>query len=289
MHETEIQNFWNQNPCGDMQVGGLEQRRGDYEAFFSDYDRFRYRKEAHIIRCLDGIDFKDKRVLEIGLGQGADSEQIIKRGALWSGLDLTPESVSRVKTRLSLRQLPHQAIKQGSVLQIPYEDASFDIVFSHGVLHHVPDILTAQSEIRRVLKPEGELIAMLYARWSMNYLVSIGVVRRLGLIALSVTNRNPGGIFGQHLTNARKEGLWRYLRMDNFVHKNTDGPLNPYSKVYDLNRISKDFPDFEIIRSYKRFMHAPPLPVRSLPLDGLLGWHLWAHMRPSSKSPAQGS
>eukprot|EP00456_Euglypha_rotunda_P038462 TRINITY_DN2956_c0_g1_i8.p1 TRINITY_DN2956_c0_g1~~TRINITY_DN2956_c0_g1_i8.p1 ORF type:complete len:290 (-),score=40.90 TRINITY_DN2956_c0_g1_i8:409-1278(-) len=289
MHETEIQNFWNQNPCGDMQVGGLEQRRGDYEAFFSDYDRFRYRKEAHIIRCLDGIDFKGKRVLEIGLGQGADSEQIIKRGALWSGLDLTPESVNRVKTRLSLRQLPHQAIKQGSVLQIPYEDASFDIVFSHGVLHHVPDILTAQSEIRRVLKPEGELIAMLYARWSMNYLVSIGVVRRLGLIALSVTNRNPGGIFGQHLANARKEGLGRYLRMDNFVHKNTDGPLNPYSKVYDLNRIREDFPDFEILRSYKRFMHAPPLPVRSLPLDGLLGWHLWAHMRPSSKSSVQGS
>jgi len=264
-----------------LQVGGLQQRRGDYEAFFTDYDRFRYRKEAHIPRCLDGIDFKGKQVLEIGLGQGADSEQIIKRGANWSGLDLTPESVARVQTRLSLRRLPHQSVKQGSVLRIPHTDSSFDIVFCHGVLHHVPDILTAQREIHRVLKSNGELIVMLYARWSLNYLVSIGIVRRLGLLALYFTNRDPGGIFGQHLANARAEGLGRYLRMDHFIHKNTDGPLNPYSKVYDLQRVKQDFPDFKVVRSYKRFVHAPLLPVHWLPLERVLGWHLWVHMRPA--------
>ena len=164
MNESEIQDFWNRYPCGDLQVGGLQQRRGDYEAFFTYYDNVRYRKEAHILRCLDNIDFKGKQVLEIGLGQGADSEQIIKRGAVWSGLELTTESVARVQTRFSLRELPHQSLKQGSVLQIPYDDKRFDIVFSHGVLHHVPDILAAQCEIHRVLKSDGELIVMLYAR-----------------------------------------------------------------------------------------------------------------------------
>lgn len=49
MNESDIQDFWNRNPCGDWQVGGLEQRRGDYEAFFTDYDKFRYTKEAHIL------------------------------------------------------------------------------------------------------------------------------------------------------------------------------------------------------------------------------------------------
>jgi len=232
------------------------------------------------LRCLDKIDFRGKQVLEIGLGQGADSEQIVKRGAIWSGLDLTPESVARVQTRFSLRRLPYQSVKQGSVLQIAYEDKSFDIVFSHGVLHHVPDILTAQREIKRVLKPDGELIVMLYARWSMNYLISIGIVRRLGLLALFFTKRDPGGIFKQHVANARAMGLLRYLNMANFIHKNTDGPLNPYSKVYELRTVKADFPDFKIVRSYKRFMHAPPLPVRSLPLEGALGWHLWVHMQP---------
>lgn len=280
MNESDIQDFWNRYPCGDLQVGGLEQRRGNYEAFFTDYDEFRYRREAHILRCLDNIDFQEKQVLEIGLGQGADSEQIIKRGAKWSGLDLTPESIARVQTRLSLRQLPYQSIKQGSVLQIPYEENSFDIVFSHGVLHHVPDIKTAQREIHRVLKPDGILIVMLYARWSLNYLVSISIVRRLGLLALHLLNQDPGGILGQHLVNARAMGLLRYLDMANFIHKNTDGPLNPYSKVYDLQAVENDFPDFEVIRSYKQFMHAPPLPVSWLPFERVLGWHFWVHMRP---------
>lgn len=281
MNEAEVRDFWNRNPCGDWQVGGLEQRGGNYEAFFADYDRFRYRKEAHILRCIDSINFRDKRILEIGLGQGADSEQIIRRGGIWSGLDLTAESVARVKTRLTLRKLPYQSVKQGSVLRIPHEAGSFDIVFSHGVLHHVPDVVAAQREIRRVLKPDGELIMMLYSRRSLNYLVSIGVVRRLGLIALALAKHNPGGTLGQHLANARALGLWRYLRMDNFIHRNTDGPLNPYSKVYDLPLVRKDFPDFTVIRSYKRFMHAPPLPVGGLPLQNLLGWHLWVHMRPA--------
>ena len=280
MNEPDIQAFWNRYPCGDFQVGGLQKHEGNYEAFFNDYDKFRYSREGHILQCLDQMKIKDKQVLEIGLGQGADSEQIIRRGGIWSGLDLTPESVARVQARLALRRLPHKSLKQGSVLRIPYDDRTFDIVFSHGVLHHVPDILAAQREIHRVLKPDGELIVMLYARWSLNYLVSIGIVRRLGLLALYLANHNPGGIYGLHLANAHASGLSSYLRMDKFIHKNTDGPLNPYSKVYDLRMVRKDFPNFEVDRAYKQFMHAPPVPVNWLPLERILGWHLWAHMRP---------
>ncbi|MEO8152720.1 MAG: class I SAM-dependent methyltransferase [Rhizobacter sp.] len=281
MNESDIQGFWNQYPCGELQVASLRQHQGNYEAFFNDYDKFRYRKEGHILHCLDGIEFESKQVLEIGLGQGADAEQMIRRGAIWSGLDLTPESVARVETRLALRQLPHQSVKQGSVLQIPHASHTFDIVVSHGVLHHVPDILVAQREICRVLKPDGELVVMLYAKWSLNYLVSIGLFRRLGLIALYLSGRAPAGILGQHLANARAMGLWRYLRMENFIHRNTDGPLNPYAKVYDLRAVKNDFPDFKVTRSYKRFMHAPPLPVKWLPLERLLGWHVWVHLRPA--------
>jgi len=283
MKEQEIQTFWQLHPCGDALVGGLRaENRSDYELFFQRYDDFRYKQEKHIFRCLDSINFKDKKVLEIGLGQGADSEQIIRRGAKWSGLDLTDESVERVKTRLEIRQLPYEIVKQGSALNIPFPDHSFDIVFSHGVLHHIPEIHRAQKEIARALKPDGELIIMLYAKWSLNYLVSIGFVRRAGLLALHAAGRDPGGIFSLHLINARKMGLWRYLRMENFIHRNTDGPLNPYSKVYDVAKVRQDFPDFRVVRAYKRFMHAPPLPISWLPFSHLLGWHLWVHLRPIS-------
>lgn len=281
--EKTIRDFWDAHPCGDHQVESL---RADYEAFFQRYDEFRYNREGHILRRLDAIDFKGKRVLEIGLGQGADSEQIIRRGAIWSGLDLTPESVQRVSTRLRLRGLPYERLECGSALAMPFDDNSFDLVFSHGVLHHIPDVKSAQREIARVLKPGGRLIAMLYARRSLNYLVAIAVVRRLAIIGLYSIGMRPGGIVGGHLANAKKEGLWRYVKMSNFIHRNTDGPENPYSKVYDLATVRADFPDFQIERSYQDHMHAPPLPVAPLkPLAGMLGWHLWVHLMPCKESP----
>jgi len=279
MTEQVIREFWDTHPCGENLVESLG---SDHEAFFRRYDAFRYRLEAHILKRLDAIDFKDKHVLEIGLGQGADSEQIIRRGAIWSGLDLTPESISRVSVRLRLRGLPYQRLELGSALSLPFPDNSFDIVFSHGVLDHVPDIVQAQKEIARVLKPGGRLIAMLYARRSLNYLVAISVVRRLAVAILYLGRVQSSGIVGDHIANAKRMGLREYLRMSNFIHANTNGPFNPYSKVYDLATVRKDFPAFQLEKSYQDHMHAPPLPVSFLkPLAGVLGWHLWVHLIPS--------
>jgi len=288
MDEQDIRHFWQGHPCGDAQVGGLRERfRDDYETFFTDYDRFRYRSERHIPACIGALNVAGRRVLEIGLGEGAESERLIRHGACWSGVDLTAESVQRVRTRLMLRELSYDELRQGSVLDLPFADDSFDMVFSHGVLHHVPDIKQAQSEIHRVLRPGGELIVMLYARWSLNYLVSIGLIRRAALLAAFPLGRAgvlkstaaPTMLAG-HLDNAMKTGLFRYLRLNEFVHHNTDGPANPYALVYDRRRVERDFPSFRVTRSYKRFMHAPPLPVHGLPGEAIMGWHLWVHLVP---------
>ena len=287
MDEQTVQDFWQDHTCGDALVGGLRDRfGGDYEKFFSDYDRFRYAMESHLPACLDGLDLDGKRVLEIGLGQGADAESLIRRGARWTGVDLTAESVERVRTRLTLRDLPFADLRQGSVLDLPFADNSFDLVFSHGVLHHVPEVQQAQKEIHRVLRPGGELVIMMYARWSLNYLVSIALLRRAALLAAyplakaGVIKPGGDGMLGAHLANAQRLGLRRYLRLKEFTHYNTDGPANPYALVYDRGRIERDFPSFRVTRTYKRFMHAPPLPVHGLPGQELLGWHLWAHLQP---------
>ena len=185
---------------------------------------------------------------------------------------------------MPLRNLPFDDLRQGSALEIPWPDDAFDLVFSHGVLHHIPDIDTAQREIHRVLRPDGELVVMLYARRSLNYQVSIRVLRRAALaIAYPLARAGlyrPRGIVAQHVANAGQVGLGRYLRLHNFVHRSTDGPLNPFARVYDLDRVAADFPDFEITKSYQRYMHAPPLPVTGWPLGSKLGWHLWVHLRP---------
>lgn len=279
--ESGIKDFWQTHPCGAQLVGDLsEHSRAEYDDFFRRYDEFRYSTEAHILKNLDAIDFSDKRVLEIGLGQGADGEQIARRGAIYNGVDLTDEAVRRTSMRFRLRDLPFERIEQASALSLPFDDNSFDIVFSHGVLHHIPEIGAAQREIARVLKPDGKLIAMLYAKWSLNYLFSILFARRLGLIAMYALGLNLKGIYGDHIANARKMGLSEYLRMNNFVHVSTDGPFNPYSKVYARREIEQDFADFEIVDTHKEFMHAPPLPVNWLPLSSVLGWHLWVTLMP---------
>jgi SAM-dependent methyltransferase len=288
MDEQAVQRFWQEHACGDAQVGGLHERfRGDYEKFFTDYDRFRYHNERHLPGCIKALNPAGKKVLEIGLGEGADSERLIREGAHWSGVDLTAESIDRLRTRLTLRQLPYDDLRQGSVLDLPFADGTFDMVFSHGVLHHVPEINVAQSEIHRVLRPDGELVIMMYARWSLNYLVSIGLIRRAVLLSAfplaraGILKPDPaGGPLAAHLSNAEKVGLLRYLRLNEFVHHNTDGPANPYALVYDRRRIERDFPSFRITRTYKRFMHAPPLPVHGLPGEALMGWHLWVHLTP---------
>lgn len=292
MDEQTVQDFWQSHACGDALVGGLRERfGGDYEKFFSDYDEFRYAMEDHLPACFDALEVSGKRVLEIGLGQGADAESLIRRGARWSGVDLTAESIERVRTRLTLRDLPFERLEQGSVLDLPFPDGTFDMVFSHGVLHHVPEIRQAQQEIHRVLRPGGELVVMLYARWSLNYLIAIAGIRRTALLAAYplyrlglLPERRAGEMLGGHLANARRLRLFRYLRLREFTHYNTDGPTNPYALVYDRKKIKRDFPAFTVTRTYKRFMHAPPLPVHGLPGGALVGWHLWAHLTPRDKA-----
>ncbi|HEY6793312.1 MAG TPA: class I SAM-dependent methyltransferase [Kineosporiaceae bacterium] len=291
MNETQVQSFWDAHPCGDHIVGGLHQRFGDdYERFFAAYDAWRYRQEHHVPGCLDRVHWRGRTVLEIGLGQGAESEQLIRRGAIWSGLDLTSESVDRVRARLAVRDLPHQDVRQGSVLSIPWPDNSFDVVFSHGVLHHVPDIRTAQAEIHRVLQPGGRLVAMLYARRSLNYQVSIRLVRRAALAAAYPLRRSrlaqSSAMLREHLANAERVGLRNYLDLDTFTHRSTDGPLNPYARVYSVREAAADFPDFTVVDSWQRYMHAPPLPVHGLPGERWLGWHLWLILQARTDAPS---
>jgi SAM-dependent methyltransferase len=279
--EVQIRSRWESIPVGENIVGSLHRDfGGDYRTFFEAYDHWLYESQSHILRALNQFDWKGKRVLEIGLGQGSDSEQLIQRGALWSGIDLTRESVERVKRRLAIRNLPFDCLAQGSAVDLPFRDRCFDIVYSHGVLHHIPEIKRAQEEIRRVLASDGRLIIMLYARNSLNYLVSIRWVRRIGLALICLFRIPVVGIYSEHKRLARELGLRHYLKMENFIHRSTDGPNNPYSKVYDTKTIMADFPAFEILRTFKLWMHAPPLPVHGLPGESLFGWHLWVELKP---------
>jgi ubiquinone/menaquinone biosynthesis C-methylase UbiE len=284
---AEIRQFWNENPVGSNFI----EYRSD-KSFYLNYDAFRYKTEGHILRELDEIDFKQKKILEIGLGQGADSMQIINRGALYNGIDLTDESVKRLKERFNLFEKPYESVSVANAEHIPFPDSSFDIVYSHGVIHHSPRIEMIVEEIYRVLKPGGKVVIMLYHKHSFNYYISIGLMRRAGLLALmplpflskiisKLTGESEERI-NKHRVNLKKRGMG-YLKMKNFIHRSTDGPDNVYSSVWTAQSARKLFNKFKDIVTNVHFLnerhllglqHLLPQSFKKV-LGHKYGWHLW--------------
>jgi ubiquinone/menaquinone biosynthesis C-methylase UbiE len=277
---------WEEHPVGDDFV-----RVADWREHFLAYDKFKYTHEPHILEELAALDVKGKQLLEIGLGQGAESQKLIEAGAVYTGIDFTRESVERVRRRCAIFRLPYERVEQMNAEAMSFPDASFDVVFSHGVIHHSPRIQTIVREIHRVLRPGGRAVVMVYHRNSLNYHVSIRVIRRAGIALLyvpgaarvvSALTREPVDRLLKHRTNLRAQGL-SYLRMDSFIHKATDGPDNVYSKVFSENDARALFAGFSDIRVRKHLLNERHFPVlRSVlstsmkqRLAAKYGWHLW--------------
>jgi hypothetical protein len=71
----------------------------------------------------------------LGPGQGVDSEQVFRRGAVWSGVDLAPQSVARVAARLRLASEGFPtSVSNVPALTLPFPDNSFDLAILHGVI-----------------------------------------------------------------------------------------------------------------------------------------------------------
>ncbi len=281
-----IAEFWERHPCGSDFVEFSE-----WKKFFFEYDKYKYSNESHILKELANIDWNNKKVLEIGLGQGSEAQKIILKGALYNGIDITSESIKRIKLRCELFNLPYESLKLNNAEEIDFPDNYFDIVFSHGVIHHSPRIQKIVSEIYRVLKPGGEFVIMLYHRNSVNYKFSIMILRRLGIFLLFIPGMSklisrltnePLDRLRCHISNLKEQGL-SYLKMDNFVHKATDGPDNIFSSVFSESETRILFSSFKDLRFTKHFINERHLPfIRSILSDktknkiaSRYGWHLW--------------
>jgi ubiquinone/menaquinone biosynthesis C-methylase UbiE len=282
----QIADFWEKHPCGTDFIFA-----SDWEDFFLKYDLFKYQNEPHILDEIKKISFRRKKVLEIGLGQGAEAQRIIEAGGIYHGIDLTKESVSRVKLRCKLFSLPYESIQVMNAENLGFKNESFDIVFSHGVLHHSPRIKNIIAEIYRVLRKRGQIVVMLYHRNSVNYQLSIKLMRRAGIFLLFIpkvsefvsklTNEKVERL-EKHLTNLKRDGLV-YLKMENFIHKATDGPDNVYSAVFSQSEAEVLFSEFENITFSKYYFNDRHFPlIRSIipaiikkKIASNYGWHLW--------------
>jgi ubiquinone/menaquinone biosynthesis C-methylase UbiE len=112
-----------------------------------------------LAKALGGIDadgFGDG--LEIGSGTGYFSLNLLQLGVIerLTATDISPGMLQRLSTTAESLGLEAATVATEAE-SLPFEDESFDIVFGHAVLHHIPDLDRAFSEFRRVLRPGGAI------------------------------------------------------------------------------------------------------------------------------------
>lgn len=148
-NKQQVHDFWNDAACGENLYLQNTDRAG-YEA----QAEARYRLEPYIRDFAGFASAQGQKVLEIGVGLGADHQCFAEAGADLYGIDLTERAVEHTRQRLALFGLSsHLAVGDAEDLDFP--DESFDQVYSWGVLHHSPDTPKAIREVYRVLKHRG--------------------------------------------------------------------------------------------------------------------------------------
>lgn len=288
--KDQVRAFWQAHPCGlkftEAEVGTRE--------FFTRVEEHRYRTEWHIPEAANFASARGLRVLEIGCGLGTDGAQFARAGADYTGVDLTDAAIELARRRFQLFNLPgHFRTADAEALDFP--DASFDLVYAHGVLHHTPDTRQAVREVHRVLRPGGRALVMLYHRDSYNYRVNINVLRRMGtrLLTLEAGLQLAHRLTGEPLAALRvhatrlREDARSYLTPEEFLSRNTDGAGNPLSRVYTRREAHELFKDFAMVETRIYYLNKRWLPVvgpllpRSVEaqLASRWGWHLWIEAR----------
>jgi ubiquinone/menaquinone biosynthesis C-methylase UbiE len=284
--KTLIQQFWNTNPCGSKfttQVIGSKE-------FFDEIEAHRYRTEWHIPGMVEFNRWAGRDVLEIGCGLGTDAVQFGRNGARYTGVDLTPRSIDLSALRFRREKLDGRFLNADAE-NLPFSNDSFDLVYSHGVLHHTPNTERAIQEVHRVLRPGGEAMIMLYHRRSYNYYGNIMFLRRLGarMLAFNTGRRLVARMTGEPLESlearaqAMKSDPDAFWQKERFLSDNTDGAGNPVSKVFTRAEASRMFHGFGKVRTSVRFLNKKWVPLVGShlprPIDSALGriwgWHLW--------------
>ena len=141
--------------------------RAYYDDFATGYERERH-QGYHAL--LDELEFdvveplvRGREVLEVGCGTGLILEKLARIASRAEGVDLSPGMLEHARRR-------GLTVKEASATELPYPDGSFDVAVSFKVLAHVPDIERALSEMARVVRSGGHIIAELYNPWSVRYL-----------------------------------------------------------------------------------------------------------------------
>jgi glycosyltransferase involved in cell wall biosynthesis/ubiquinone/menaquinone biosynthesis C-methylase UbiE len=254
-YKEQVQTQWDHNPVGTHYARTTEPHS---LAWFEEVEAHRYGQYAPWMPEIMEFDrHSGEDVLEIGGGIGTDSSQFARHGARVTDLDLSAGHLALAQENFARRNLQARFVHHDAE-SLPFDDNQFDVVYSNGVLHHTPNTARVVQEIRRVLKPGGKAIVMMYAELSLHYWREL--VWKLGLERDMLKHHSMGDIMSRHVEISQNDA-------------------RPLVKVYTAARLEALFAGFDDKTVYKRQLIASEQPgwLKWLPLDlagKVMGWNV---------------
>lgn len=183
--------------------GGLNANRRYYDAFAKSYEAQRgARSQGGYHDLIDELEAEfvrrfatGKDVLEVGCGTGLVLSRIAGFARCARGVDLSPRMLDQAREK-------HLDVQLASATDLPFEDDTFDVSCSFKVLAHIRDIEQALSEMTRVVRPGGYVIAEFYNPWSLRALI-----KRLGPARHIAQGVDEGHVFTRYDSPAAAERL----------------------------------------------------------------------------------
>lgn len=148
-------------------------------------------------------------VLEIGVGMGTHAQLLAGSAKSFTGIDLTQMAIDSTTERFRLFGLDTSGLRRMDAEHLEFPDNSFDFVWSWGVIHHSSNTRRVLEEIRRVLRPGGRLITMVYHRNFWNWQIIGGFFH--GVLRAQWLKHNS---LNEIMQQASDGGIARYYSAD---------------------------------------------------------------------------
>jgi len=189
---------------------------------------------------IDYAKLRNSDVLEIGVGCGSHAELLSQHAKSFVGIDLTTYATRATRRRFDLKK-SGGSIVQMDAEQLAFRENQFDYIWSWGVIHHTLDIKNILAEMRRVLKPGGTAIVMVYHRSLWNHYIIAGLL---------------GGLYHGHLFRGRS------LRESTALQ--TDGAVARFYSVPEWIKFASDYFDIRHVNVFGPKADLLPIPAGCL-------------------------
>ena len=228
---VDVKNYWNKRPCN-LRHSNKDKNTIEY---YDEVMAKKFKVEPHIPGFCEFEKYKGKKILEIGSGLGTMAVNYALCGADITCVELSEKSLELCKKNFKVRNLKGEFYSGNAeeLLSFLPKGIKYDMIFSFGVIHHSPHPKIIIENMKKVLKPGGELKLMVYNKYSFKLF----------------------SIF-------KELNVWDFHDVNYQIAKRSEAEINcPITYTYTPNEARKLLgEDFEIISIYKDHIFKYDIP-----------------------------